>query len=290
MFVCYKTTYHGDKIPRYYIGSTSLAKIESGYKGSVVSKKWRDVFKEEIKNNPDLFDVEVLTFHETREGALLKELELHLEYDVVKSPEFFNESTATPKGMFGRDVSGKNNPMFGRKHSDSSRNIMREKRGNEARYIPEHKHKEIIKKTHSGKHVSDETRKKLSESLRGREVSDETRKKLSESLKDKNTGHKRGPMLEETKKKISEANKGREISNETRKKISESNKGKTKGIHRKAARKGPLSDESKYKISQSLLGKNRGNYKESKCPHCGKEGRGGNMLRYHFNNCKKDNK
>lgn len=26
------------------------------------------------------------------------------------------------------------------------------------------------------------------------------------------------------------------------------------------------------------------------CPHCGAEGKGGNMTRYHFNNCKKINK
>ena len=40
------------------------------------------------------------------------------------------------------------------------------------------------------------------------------------------------------------------------------------------------------KVSASNTGKKRGNYAESECPHCGKTGRGGNMKRYHFNNCK----
>lgn len=33
-FVVYKTIYSGDKLPKYYIGSTSYEKILSGYLGS----------------------------------------------------------------------------------------------------------------------------------------------------------------------------------------------------------------------------------------------------------------
>jgi hypothetical protein len=34
----YRTEYFGSKLPKYYIGSSSVAKVESGYKGSVCSK------------------------------------------------------------------------------------------------------------------------------------------------------------------------------------------------------------------------------------------------------------
>ena len=46
-----------------------------------------------------------------------------------------------------------------------------------------------------------------------------------------------------------------------------------------------MSDEAKTKISISLSGIKK-NMKVLTCPHCAKEGKGGNMTRYHFNNCK----
>ncbi len=78
-----------------------------------------------------------------------------------------------------------------------------------------------------------------------------------------------------TKEKLKKANTGRRISEETRNKISKS----TKGIKK-------ISEEQKKKISQSLKGKKK-NMKQMICPHCGKEGKGGNMTRYHFDNCMK---
>ncbi len=50
----------------------------------------------------------------------------------------------------------------------------------------------------------------------------------------------------------------------------------------------PLTEQ--HKISLSMAGKNRGPYnykdKQQTCPHCGTTGGGGNMKRYHFDNCK----
>ena len=51
-----------------------------------------------------------------------------------------------------------------------------------------------------GKNISDETRRKRSESYRGRHHSEETKKKISESRMGK-------PRSEETKRKISESRK-----------------------------------------------------------------------------------
>ena len=61
---------------------------------------------------------------------------------------------------------------------------------------------------------------------KGHALSDETRRKLSESLK----GNTRAPFYEETRRKISEANKGKKLmpfTEETRRKMSEVRKGKT---------------------------------------------------------------
>ena len=82
-----------------------------------------------------------------------------------------------------------------------------------------------------GKPRSDETKKKMRESLKVSMASEETRKKLSES-------HKGKKLSEETKKKMSEANKGKKHSEETKRKISEGNKGKI------------VSEETKRKISE----------------------------------------
>ena len=68
---------------------------------------------------------------------------------------------------------------------------------------------------------SEETRKKLSESLKGKPKSEEARRKMSESAKGK-------VLSEETKRKISEAGKGRVFSDEARRKISEAAKQREK--------------------------------------------------------------
>ena len=44
-------------------------------------------------------------------------------------------------------------------------------------------------------------------------------------------------------------------------------------------------EEMKNKNSKSNKGIKK-NMKTKKCPHCGKEGKGPNMSRYHFDNCK----
>ena len=91
----------------------------------------------------------------------------------------------------------------------------------------------------SGFKHSEETRKKMSEAQKGKNhpmyektLSEEHKKKISESLKGKTLSAK-------IRKKMSEAQKGKTFSEETRKKISKSLKGKT------------LSEETRKKISKS---------------------------------------
>lgn len=97
---------------------------------------------------------------------------------------------------------------------------------------------------------TDEHKKKLSESQKGRHLSIETRHKLSESHK----GVKKGPHSAEAKRKMSEAKKGVKIgphSEEHKRKISEAKKGQkawSKGI--------PCSEEKRRKISESLKRRN----------------------------------
>ena len=130
-YCTYVTFYSGNKLPPFYIGSTSVDKIENGYKGSVKSKRWKQIYESEVKTNPDLFSVEIIETFSDRQLALDHELELQKSNDVVKSHWFFNESFATVNGFFGRRLYGKdhfltgtggvNHPLTGRKrphHAD----------------------------------------------------------------------------------------------------------------------------------------------------------------------------
>lgn len=86
-----------------------------------------------------------------------------------------------------------------------------------------------------GKHLSEEHRAKTSNTLKGNKLSDETKKKISESNKLSYT--------DERRKSISAANKGKVLSDETKKKISDAKKGNT------------FSDEAKK--AMSIAHKNR---------------------------------
>ena len=97
--------------------------------------------------------------------------------------------------------------------------------------------------------MSEEQKKKLSDVHKGKKLSEEHKKKISDS----HSGEKH-PMFgkhlsEETKRKISSSHKGKKLSEETKKKLSNTLKGKpapNKGV--------PMSEEQKKKISSSLKG------------------------------------
>jgi len=291
MYVTYLTVYSGEKLPPYYIGSTTQEKIANGYCGSVVSKRFSETFKTEQKENGNLFNVVILSEHNSRNEALEMELFLHRFFDVVRSKFFFNESYACIDGCFGRNVAGVNNPMFGKKQTENTKELISNKRGHNKRYDATDKHRKITSETHKGKIVSDETRKKLSEakigkylgengSFYGRKHSDDTKKKISE----KNTGRK---MSQETKDKLSEIGKNKTLSEETRQKISNSKIGIKRTFSEEwrknisKANKGRIvSEETRKKLNKPR------NSPKSICPYCGFCGGGGNMKRYHFENCK----
>ena len=126
-----------------------------------------------------------------------------------------------------------------------------------------------------GKPISTEHRKKISDARKGKPGtthSAETKQRISDAKKGNPSGRKGKTNSIEHRKKISDSNKGKTHSAETKQKISDSNKGKTH------------SAETKQKMSDAKKGKT---HKLVTCPHCGLVGRGGNMTRYHFDNCSK---
>jgi group I intron endonuclease len=141
-----------------------------------------------------------------------------------------------------------------------------------------------------GRHMSDESRRKIGDAFRGKHLSEEHKRKLSvankgnqsrlgmvcsEEHKRRSSESNRGkPHLaargrivsEETKRKIGDANRGHVVTEEQREKLRAANLGKTqseetklkrsmsaKGHHRLLGRK--LSEEHKRKIGAALVGR-----------------------------------
>lgn len=113
MFVTYLTIYSGDLLPPFYIGSTSLERFKSGYHGTVLSKKYKSIYRKELKENPHLFDTCIIAEFDTRIEATECELHYQKLHDAVKSNKFFNMSLAQPKGFFGASMSGESHPLYG---------------------------------------------------------------------------------------------------------------------------------------------------------------------------------
>jgi len=127
MFCVYVTKYSGDCLPPFYIGSSSVARIQKGYHGTVKSKKFGAIWREELRMKPELFETTIISTFETRIEATSEELRLQQEHQVVTNPLFINESYATVNGFFTMEKSGPNNPMFGRKHTDEAKQKISEK-------------------------------------------------------------------------------------------------------------------------------------------------------------------
>ncbi len=60
LFCTYLTTYSGNKLPLFYIGSSSVERVNNGYHGSVKSKAYSTIWKSELKHNPHLFKTRIL--------------------------------------------------------------------------------------------------------------------------------------------------------------------------------------------------------------------------------------
>lgn len=151
-------------------------------------------------------------------------------------------------------------PWFGRHHvEETKRKISESQRGK----IPWNKGKTGLQQ-----HTA-ESRRKISETLKyryarepspllGRHLSLETRRKISVAIRGENHPLYGKPLSAEHKRKLLEANKGRKISEETRQKLSKSHKGiKPSSEARRRCSESltghSVSDETRQKISSTRI-------------------------------------
>lgn len=183
IYCTYLTVYSGNKLPPFYIGSTSVDNIKRGYRGSVTSKRYKSIWKTELKLNSHLFKTKILTTHKTREQALEKEQFFHKSLDVVNSPLYVNQAIASKNGCFGVSLFGKENHMYGKRHSIQSiekmknNNTMHGKQFKMEPWI-----KEKISKTLTGKY------KGPLNGMYGKTHTEKARKNISLKVSGKNNG------------------------------------------------------------------------------------------------------
>ena len=94
IYCTYLTIYSGNKLPMFYIGSTSIDKINRGYHGSVRSKQYREIWEEELKTNNHLFRTKIITTHQYRIEALDKEAFLQRSLNSTNNILYINKSIA----------------------------------------------------------------------------------------------------------------------------------------------------------------------------------------------------
>ena len=100
-YCVYLTIYSGNKLPPFYIGSSTIQKVNDGYHGSVKSKKYEKLWRSELKHNPQLFKTRLIRTFATKRDALAHERKIHLLLNVTHNPLYVNLSVAQVDGVFG---------------------------------------------------------------------------------------------------------------------------------------------------------------------------------------------
>jgi len=218
----YITIYKGNKLPPFYIGSCSdIKKINNGYHGSVSSIRYKSIWKQELKDHPELFKTIILSKYETYGEALQREEYLHYLFDVANNPMYINMSNGS--GRFG--VAGEDHPrpMKGRQLTNEHKMKLGKKGSLNPFYGKTHtpEAKALIIKANLGKKHSSATKSLMSLQRQGRTLTKEHIERTAAG----NRGKKR---TIESRKKMSIArigkipwNKGISCSQETKRKISE---------------------------------------------------------------------
>lgn len=92
MYCVYLTSYKGNKLPPFYIGHSELKNIENGYLGSVSSKEYKDIWLNEIRENRNLFKIQILSTFSDRIDAREAEERLQRKLNVLNNSLYINKS------------------------------------------------------------------------------------------------------------------------------------------------------------------------------------------------------
>lgn len=189
------------------------------YKSSSLNNE----FERRQKDQPEDYRYEILSFHNNREDAVKEEIRLHELYDVAKNPKFINRAKQTSTGFDGtgmivvKDING-NIFWVGK---DDPRYI-----SGELSFIK------------TGNKLTEDTKNKISKSLKGHIISESTKQKISITSKGNNN-----PMfgkiviVENGKNIIVDKDDIRILSNEFKSPLTGENNGMYRKKHTESAKK-----------------------------------------------------
>jgi hypothetical protein len=134
-YCTYVTIYSGNKLPPFYIGYVRTKRIlEQSYHGSVCSRNYKQIWEQELKENPQLFKTNILSYYNTAKEAHEKELFLQRKMNVITNPLYINKAIGVYCDNTGRKHSletrhlwsrkGKNNGMYGKHHTEEVKQLI----------------------------------------------------------------------------------------------------------------------------------------------------------------------
>lgn len=118
-YCVYITIYSGRLMPPFYIGSSSIKRIESGYRGSVQSSEYKSTWLSETKNNPHLFKTTIVKFCKTRKEAYSLEEQFQRHLGIPSNPLYINRTIANSSGKFGGGFKGNHHTVQYKKKMSS---------------------------------------------------------------------------------------------------------------------------------------------------------------------------
>lgn len=120
IYCVYLTIYKGNKLPPFYIGYSTIKKVLNGYKGTVSSKLYKDIYKQELSDNPHLFKTFIISKLNTREEALKKESYFQKHFSAHTNSMYFNMAISNVKFQC-TDHSFKQTESYRQKVSENNR-------------------------------------------------------------------------------------------------------------------------------------------------------------------------
>ncbi len=190
-YYVYKLTItDGPMINHFYIGQHSTNNLNDNYhsSSSIVNdyiKQYKNSYKMEILKNCD--NATENSFYE-REYIRKNINDTYCLNQIVGAAIYdVKEETVEKISNAAKKRIGSLNSFYGKHHSEETKQKVRE----------------------SKKHLSDESRKRMSEAQKGKIMPEETKQKISKTLKGRQSPMKGKHMSESTRKKMSEAHKGK---------------------------------------------------------------------------------
>ncbi len=120
IYCVYLTCYRGNKLPPFYIGYSTVKKVNNGYRGTIQSKKYKTIFQQELKDNPHLFKTFIISKCVSRDEALKRESDFQRHFSVHKNSMYINMAISNKK-FYCTDHSFKRTESYGRKVSANNK-------------------------------------------------------------------------------------------------------------------------------------------------------------------------